>query len=98
MSTPQSVRGTPAGIRHLSGVSDLAIDRARDGTNERCVDCDGAPMGGGLRCVDCYFAIARPGRGGHGTVAAYRAHYRRNERPCLACRNAQAVDKAERRS
>ena len=98
MSTSQSVRDTPAGRRHLDGVSDLAIGRARDGTNRHCVDCDGEPMGGGLRCPDCFFALARPAPRGHGSLAGYRAHYRRGEHPCLACRNAKSVDKAERKA
>lgn len=32
----------------------------------------------------------------HGTPAAYRRHYRRGERPCEACRRAEALRHADR--
>ena len=98
MSTSQPLRATPAGKRHLTGIPEAIVDLARKGTNEACVDCDGEPMGGGLRCPDCYSALAHPAPRGHGSLAGYRAHYRRGEHPCLACRNAKSVDKAERKA
>ena len=49
--------------------------------------------------IEC--CCVRPGPGGvgyrpHGTLAAVRRHYRHGERPCRACRQAQAADNARR--
>ena len=33
----------------------------------------------------------------HGTVAAYRRHYRRGQKPCQLCREAESADNKRRR-
>jgi len=45
-----------------------------------------------LRAVR-YHADSQP----HGTVAAYKRHYRHGEKPCESCRQAEAIAKADRR-
>lgn len=78
--------------RHYEGVTDMAIERAREGVNDRCVDCDGEALSGGLRCLRCFSSIAQPNRAKNwcGTDNGYRRHLRRSERPCDRCKSARA--------
>ena len=51
---------TAAARRHLTGIDDQTIDRSRDGLNTVCVDCGAFPLAGGLRCMPCFLAVAKP--------------------------------------
>ena len=51
---------TAAARRHLTDVDDETVDRAREGLNAVCVDCGGFPLAGGLRCMPCFLAVAKP--------------------------------------
>ena len=78
--------------RHYEGVTDMAIERAREGVNDRCVECDAGTLSGGLRCLDCFSAVARltTPKMACGTDPGYRRHLRRGETPCAGCRAARA--------
>ena len=43
-------------VAHWDGVSDAALELAREGLNTSCVDCSAWPMGGALRCGPCFTA------------------------------------------
>ena len=71
---------------------------AAEGRNTVCVDCGRPPLAGGMRCLRCFQAAAKPKpQYGCGTDAGYKAHQRRDEPACRACQDAHTSANGLRR-